>query len=54
MTIVAMKHVAITYSWRVSVRVASVIQDTQRMCRVILSFVVCLSVPYFSTLSHEE
>ena len=52
MTIVAMKHVAITYSWCVSV--ASVIQDTQRMCRVILSFVVCLSVPYFSTLSHEE
>jgi hypothetical protein len=42
----------ITYSECVSV--ASVIQHAMPMRRVILSFVACLAVPYFSTLSHKR
>ena len=37
----------------VCVPVALVIQDVMRMCRIILSSVACLSLPYFSTMSHN-
>jgi hypothetical protein len=45
------KAISIAHSERVSV--ALVIQHAKRMCRIILSSVVCPAVPYFSTLSHE-
>jgi hypothetical protein len=35
------------------VSLASVIQHTKGMHRIIWSFVTCLAVPYFSTLSHK-
>jgi len=41
---------SVTYSECVSA--ALVIQHVIRMRRIILSFVTCLAVPYFSTLSH--
>jgi len=34
--------------------VALVIQHAMRMCRVILSFLACPAIPYFSTLSHKR
>jgi hypothetical protein len=50
-TIVGMKKaVSITYSECVSL--ALVIQHAKRMRRI-MSFVICLAVPYFSTLSHK-
>jgi hypothetical protein len=36
-----------------SVSVALDIQHLKGMCHIILSYVVCLAVPYFSTLSHK-
>jgi hypothetical protein len=47
------KPICITHSECVSV--ALVIQHAQRMCNVVhvLSYVACLALPYFSTLSHE-
>jgi hypothetical protein len=33
--------------------VALIIQHAKRMCRIILSPVACLAVPYFYTLSHK-
>jgi hypothetical protein len=46
------KAISITYSE--CVFVALVIQHAKRMSRIILSSVVCLAVPYFSTLSHKR
>jgi hypothetical protein len=37
----------------VCVCVILVIQHAKRMLRLILASVVCLAVPYFSTLSHD-
>ena len=36
------------------VSVALVIQRAKRMRRIMLSFVACLALPYFSTLSHKR
>jgi predicted transcriptional regulator len=46
------KTINITYPECVSV--ALVIQHAMRMCRIILSSVVCPAVPYFSILSHKR
>jgi len=46
------KAVSITYSERVSVALS--MQHAMRMRRVILSYVVCPTLQYFSTLSHER
>jgi hypothetical protein len=46
------KEISITKSECVSV--ALVIQHAKRMRRIILSPVACLSLPYFSTLSHKR
>jgi len=46
------KEVRFTHSECVSV--ALIIQHAQRMHLVILSSVLCLAVPCFSTLSHKE
>jgi hypothetical protein len=46
------KAISITYSECVSV--ALVIQHAKRMSRIILSYVTCLSLPHFSTLSHKR
>jgi hypothetical protein len=43
---------SITYSNCVSV--ALVTQHAKRMHPIILSFVACMTLPYFSTLSHEQ
>jgi len=43
---------SITYSECVSV--AWVIQHAKRMRHIILSFVACPALPYFSTLSHKR
>jgi len=48
----SVKAVIITYSECMSV--ALVIQDAMRMCRIILLYVACLTVQYFSTLSHKR
>jgi hypothetical protein len=45
------KVINITYSACVSV--ALLIQHAKRMRRIILSSVVCLALPYLSTLSHK-
>ena len=34
--------------------VALFIQQAERMCHIILLFVACLAVPYFSTLPHKR
>jgi hypothetical protein len=53
LTIVAVeKAISITYSECVSVALG--IQHAKRMRRIILSSVVCLALPYFSTLSHKR
>jgi hypothetical protein len=46
------KTISITYAECVSV--ALVIQHAKRMRRIILPSVACLTVPYFSTLSHKR
>jgi hypothetical protein len=46
------KAVSITYSERVSV--VLVIQQAKCMRHIILSYVACLAVPYFSTFSHKR
>jgi hypothetical protein len=46
------KAISITYYECMSV--ALVIQHVKRMRRIILSYVACLAVPYFSTLSHKR
>jgi hypothetical protein len=46
------KELSITYSECVSV--ALVIQHEMRMRRIILSYVACLALLYFSTLSHKR
>ena len=46
------KAIIITYSECVSV--ALVIQHAKRMRRVVLSFVPCRAIPYFSTLPHKR
>jgi hypothetical protein len=52
-TIIAVeKAISVTYSACVSV--ALVIQHAVRVRCIVLSSVVCLAVPYFSTLSHER
>jgi len=45
------KAVSIIYTERVSV--ALVIQHAKLMCHIILSYVACLAVLYFYTLSHK-
>jgi hypothetical protein len=47
------KVMSITYSERVFVCVALVMQDATRMRRI-LSFLASLALPYFSTLSHKR
>jgi hypothetical protein len=44
--------ISITHSECVSV--ASVIQHAKRMRRIVLSYVACVAVPYFSTLSRKR
>jgi len=46
------KAISTTYSEFVSV--AIVIQHAVCMCHIILSSVVCLALPCFSTLSHKQ
>jgi hypothetical protein len=46
------KAINITYSECLSV--ALFIQHAVRMCRIILSSVVCPTLQYFSTLSHKR
>ena len=46
------KAVTITYSECVSVALA--VQHAKRMRPIIFSFVACLDLPYFSTLSHKS
>ena len=46
------KAISITYSECVSV--AEFIQHAMCISRIVLSSVVCLAVPYFSTLSHKQ
>jgi hypothetical protein len=41
------------YTYSECVSVALVIEHAKRMRRIILSPVVCLALPYFSTLSHK-
>jgi hypothetical protein len=45
------KALSITYPDRVFVGLA--IQHALRMCRIILSYMVCPVLPYFSKLSHK-
>jgi len=45
--------VRITYSHCV-LPVALVVQHAERMRRIIVSFVACLALPYFSTLSYKQ
>jgi len=46
------KTIIITYSE--CMPAALVIQDAMRMCRMILLYVACLTLQYFSTLSHKR
>jgi len=46
------KAINITYSEYVSVALAT--RHTKRMRPLIFSFVACLDLPYFSTLSHKR
>ena len=46
------KGISITYSG--CMFVALVIQRAKRMRRIVLSFVVCVALPHFSTLSHKR
>jgi hypothetical protein len=46
------KAMNVKYSERVFV--ALITQHAERVCRIILSYVACLAVPYFSTLSHKR
>jgi hypothetical protein len=46
------KAISITYSQCASV--ALVNQHAKHMCHIILSFVACLALPYFFTLSHKQ
>jgi hypothetical protein len=46
------KNTSITYSESVFVNL--IIQHAKRVRRIILSSVVCLALPYFSTLSHKR
>ena len=46
------KAINVTYSECVSV--ALVVQHAKRMRRIILTYVACMAVPYFSTLSHKR
>jgi hypothetical protein len=53
-TIVAVEKQEVLHILSVCVSVALVMQHAKRMCRVILSSVVCPAVPYFSTLFHKQ
>jgi hypothetical protein len=46
------KAICVAYSECVSVTL--VFHHAKRMRRIILSYVACLSLPYFSTLSHKR
>jgi hypothetical protein len=52
-TVVAVKK-AISITYYEIVSVAIVIQHATRMRHIIFSYVACLAVPHFSTLSHQR
>jgi hypothetical protein len=53
-TIVAVKKQKVLHTCILSVSVALVIQHAMGMRRIILPPVVCLALPYFTTLSHKR